>query len=325
VAALRLPGDERTELVRSFYFTAPFPGYPPWATPEWLRARAARSPFSRLLDNVIAPDARVVEVGCGTGQMSLFLASKERIVIGADLARDSLLLGAAAGRRFGIENAFFVETDLARPGLRQGAFDVVYCSGVLHHTPNPRLAFRRVTALARPGGLVIIGLYNSLARVHLRVRRAIAKATRMRWIPFDPVLNDRNAEPERREAWLRDQYLHPEEHSHSIGEVRRWFSENGIDFIRTYPSAMLGGNDDEDDLLAVQSDYWPQEAWLVQLSWIWSLGPEGGLFVTVGRRQGENVSSVISDDCASPERELACEGIRQPHSDSPQHQGAIDP
>ena len=31
-----------------------------------------------------------------------------------------------------------METDLRRPGLRKGSFDVVYSSGVLHHTPDPR-------------------------------------------------------------------------------------------------------------------------------------------------------------------------------------------
>ena len=32
-------------------------------------------------------------------------------------------------------------------------------------------------------------------------------------------------DPERREAWLRDQYRHPEEHRHTIAEVQRWFAE----------------------------------------------------------------------------------------------------
>ncbi|MBW8783866.1 MAG: 2-polyprenyl-3-methyl-5-hydroxy-6-metoxy-1,4-benzoquinol methylase, partial [Novosphingobium sp.] len=61
---LRAPGDVRTERVRAFYSAAPFPGYPPNATPAWLRSRAGRSPFARLLDEAIAPDARVVEIGC---------------------------------------------------------------------------------------------------------------------------------------------------------------------------------------------------------------------------------------------------------------------
>ena len=46
-------------------------------------------------------------------------------------------------------------------------------------------------------------------------------------------------EPARREAWLRDQYQHPEEHRHTLAEVKAWFAENGIEYLRAYPSAVL--------------------------------------------------------------------------------------
>ena len=278
---LRLRGDASTEAVRQFYEHEPFPGYPPHDSLSALRARAERSPFARLVDRAIPPDARVVEVGCGTGQMSLYLARSQRVVIGADLTRAALSLGAAAARRFGLQRVQFVETDLQRPGLKKGAFDVVYSSGVVHHTPNPRLSFAQVVRLARPGGIVILGVYNTWARLPSRARRAIARLTDYKFIPFDPVLRERTAEPARWRAWLRDQYQHPEEHRHSIGEVQRWFAENNVEFLRTYPNATF--EDEPDDLFTAASDNWPAESWLAQLGWMRTLGHEGGLFFTIGR------------------------------------------
>src|SRR5947208_15775224 len=76
---LRLAGDARTDAVRRFYERTPFPGYPPRDTLQALRARAERSPFARLLDEAIASDARIADVGCGTGQMCLFLARAGRV------------------------------------------------------------------------------------------------------------------------------------------------------------------------------------------------------------------------------------------------------
>ncbi len=279
---LRLAGDARTDTVRQFYERAPFPGYPPRDSLASLHARAERSEFARLLDQAIPGDARIVEIGCGTGQTSLYLARADRIVIGADLTRASLLLGAAAARRFGLRQVQFIETDLHRPGLRAGAFDLVYSSGVLHHTPDPRAAFAKIARLVRPGGLIVIGLYNTFARIPLRLRRIIARFSGYRWIPFDPVLRERNHEPERREAWLRDQYRHPQEHVHTLGEVQRWFAENQIDYVSAYPNPQFGG--DPSDLLTPATDTWLPEAWLAQLGWMRTLGREGGLFVTVGRR-----------------------------------------
>jgi SAM-dependent methyltransferase len=279
---LRVAGDRRTDLVREFYEQAPFPGYPPRDSLEWLRARAERSAFARMLDRAIPNDARIVDVGCGTGQMSLYLARAQRAVVGVDLTRPSLRLAAAAAKRFALDRVQFVETDLHRPGLRRASFDVVYSSGVLHHTPDPRASFARIAQLARPGGMIVLGLYNALARIPLRLRRFVARLSGYRWILFDPVLNDRSSEPARREAWIRDQYQHPEEHRHTLAEVQSWFAENAIEYVRAYPSALLGS--DSDELFTRAADNWHLEGWLAQLGWMRALGHEGGLFVAVGRR-----------------------------------------
>lgn len=282
---LRAAADVRTDRVREFYERAPFPGYPERDSIDWLRARADRSGFASMLDRAIPGDATIVDVGCGTGQMTLYLARAGRRIVGADLTRASLRLAWSAARRFGLDRAVrFVQTDLNRPGLRDGAFDVVYSSGVLHHTPDPRAAFSRIVRLARPGGWIVLGLYNSLARIPLRLRRAVARLSGYRWTLFDPVLRDRRNEPARREAWLRDQYQHPEEHRHSVGEVQRWFAQNGVEYVRTYPSALLSS--DCEELFASCDDAWVPEQWLAQLGWMKTLGHEGGLFVTVGRRAG---------------------------------------
>jgi SAM-dependent methyltransferase len=279
---LRLPGDARTEVVRSFYEQAPFPDYPPRCSLSWLRIRAERSEFARLIDRAIPYDARVVEIGCGTGQMSLYLARAKRVVIGADLTRASLKLGAAAARRFQLDRVRFIETDLHRPGLREGSFDVVYSSGVLHHTPDPRAAFARIVHLVRPGGMIVLALYNTFARIPFRLSRLAARLSGYRLILFDQVLRDRENEPARRKTWLRDQYRHPEEHRHTLAEVQAWFAENGVDYVRAYPSAMLC--QEPTGLFESAADNWRPEGWLAQLGWIHSLGREGGLFVTVGRR-----------------------------------------
>jgi len=274
--------DARTEAVRRFYDAATFPGYPPRDNLQALRARADRNPFVRLLDEAIAADARIVEVGCGTGQMCLYLARADRLVVGLDLSRAALRLGAEAARRFGLERVRFVESDLRDSGVQPGSFDVVYSSGVLHHTPDPRASFARLARLARPGGAIVLGVYNAFARVPTRLRRATARLTGFRLVPFDPVLRDRAAEPARREAWLRDQYRHPEEHVHTLAEVQAWFAENGVEYLRAYPSAVL--DDEPDRLFSPAPDNWRLEGWLAQLGWMRTLGREGGLFFTIGRR-----------------------------------------
>ena len=70
-------------------------------------------------------------------------------------------------------------------------------------------------------------------------RRSVARLSGFRWIPGDPVLRERRAEPARREAWLRDQYRHVEEHRHTLREVHGWFRENHVEYLRAFPDTLL--------------------------------------------------------------------------------------
>lgn len=286
IPRLRGPLDARTEIVRQFYADSPFPGYAPSENLSSLRARGNRNDFARLLDEAIPGNARVLEVGCGTGQMSLFLARADRLIVASDISRPSLELGAGAARRFGVDRILFVETDLRMPGLRSGAFDVVYCSGVLHHTPDPQQSFGALARLVQPGGFIVVGLYHSFARLPHRLRRGLARLTGFKWIVFDPILRDRGAQPARREAWLRDQYQHPEEHRHTLGQVKHWFLENGVVYLRSYPSALIAGARPTASTLftRAEDDWWLENA-LAQASWLAKLSHEGGLFVAIGRRK----------------------------------------
>jgi hypothetical protein len=62
-----------------------------------------------------------------------------------------------------------------------------------------------------------------------------------------------------------------------------WFSDNGVEYLRTFPSVVFG--DDSGELFAPADDDWSVETWLAQLGWMWTLGHEGGLFFTIGRRR----------------------------------------
>ncbi len=293
---LRMPSEARTETVRDFYMESPFPNYPPEESLSGLRGKAAKSEFARLLDQAIPGDAKVLEVGCGTGQMSLFLATADRTIVGADLTRASLELGADAAKRYALDKVHFVETDLRSPGLKHGAFDVVYSSGVLHHTPDPRASFASMAKLVKPGGMIVLGLYNVYARFPHRLRRGVGRLTGFKFIPFDPVLRARDAEPERRKAWFRDQYEHPEEHRHTLHEVQGWFRENDIDYVRAYPNTLTGAEPLEGPELFVDAeDNWGFENVMAQIGWSMSIGYEGGLWVTIGRSKDSSSSPRAAD------------------------------
>lgn len=230
-----------TEVVRSFYEETPFPNYDDIDDLRTLRDKARRSVFARLLDDQVPADALILECGCGTGQLTNFLAWKDRTVFGTDICLNSLRLGLDFGERNGLAGAAFLQMNLFRPCFRPGTFDLVISNGVLHHTSDPFLGFQTISRLARPGGHVLVGLYHKYGRILTDIRRFIFRLSGDRLKSLDPRLRDATLNEVRRRTWFQDQYKNPHESKHTIGEVLGWLEKAGLSFVRSIPSARLFG------------------------------------------------------------------------------------
>ena len=56
-----------------------------------------------------------------------------------------------------------------------GAFDIVYCVGVLMAMRDPQAGLRALFPLVRPGGLLKLGLYSKRARASVNVAREVIR------------------------------------------------------------------------------------------------------------------------------------------------------
>jgi SAM-dependent methyltransferase len=68
-----------------------------------------QSHLAAILDKHIAYNSTVLEVGCGTGQLSLFLKRFSRLIFGIDLSIPSLKLAEDFRLRNDIDNVFFLK------------------------------------------------------------------------------------------------------------------------------------------------------------------------------------------------------------------------
>src|SRR5262249_20683942 len=241
--------------------------------------------FARLLNEQIPYGARVVDVGCGTGQFTNFLAIAHRTVLGVDVCLNSLRLAEKFKEDHGLDRAGFAQMNLFRPGLRDAFFDVVISNGVLHHTSDCRRAFGRISRLARPGGYVVVGLYSAYSRRLPYARRALFRWTGLtsRWL--DPHFGRVSAQG-KREAWFQDQYCHPHETCHTLDEVLGWMEENDLDFVNSIPKPSVGPV-----LVPGERLFDPRPSgnafgrFLSQLADMASGYREGGFFIVIGRRR----------------------------------------
>lgn len=276
-----------TGTVRAFYEANPFPDYDDLDSAASLKEKARRGVFARLLDEQIPDGARVLDAGCGTGQLGNFLAlTPGRTVAAADLCLRSLRLAQAFKRANRIEAAAFLQMNLLRPALRPESFHLVIANGVLHHTSAPRRAFRSLAELVKQGGFFVVGLYNRYGRLPTDLRRLVFRMTGGRGRFLDPRLRAAGVGDARKRSWFMDQYRHPHESKHTIGEVLGWFDEHGFDFVNAVPKLRpFEPLADDEELFTPRPRGNALDHFLVQAGMLLGGGREGGLFVMIGRKR----------------------------------------
>jgi carbamoyltransferase len=282
--------EEVLRTVKQFYETTPFPNYDHFDDRRAFFKKAGERLFARLLNEQVPYGAKVLEVGCGTGQLSNFLAMARRSVLGVDLCLNSLRLANGFRSEQGLDNVAFAQMNLFRPGLKDGFFDYVITNGVLHSTHDCRQAYLRVARLVRPGGYYVVGLYNAYSRQLHYARVLLYRTTGIthRWL--DPHFGRVSAEG-KTEAWFQDQYLHPRETCHTLDEMLGWMEEAGIDFVNSIPKPRPGPVLSEDEDLFEPRD--PGTALSRVASQIADVGNgyrEGGFYIVIGRRREETAA-----------------------------------
>lgn len=275
--------NEVSNIVKAFYEKTPFPNYYETDTVDRLIQKAERSVFAKLLDDQIPENATVLEVGCGTGQLSNYLAIGGRQVIGTDMCLNSLSLGQSFCLDQEIDTVKFVQMNLFRPVFMERVFDVVICNGVLHHTQDPFAGFKSISTLVKPGGYIIIGLYNKFGRIWTNMRRSIFRLSGNRFQFLDSYLNRSDVDEIKKRTWFADQYLHPHEVSHTLDEVLGWLDHVGFEYVNAIPKPKPFAKFSQFESLFIPSSRGSRvEHILAQFQLALNGGAEGGFFVVIG-------------------------------------------
>ena len=116
----------------------------------------------------------VLDAGCGLGRFTEVVLNYGGRVVAVDL---SGAIDVAYRNLHSRDNVHFVQADIFDLPFRPDTFDFVYSWGVLHHTPDPPAAFRKLTPLVRPGGKLMTMVYANYNKAYLAVTEFHRKFT----------------------------------------------------------------------------------------------------------------------------------------------------
>lgn len=271
--------DEISQKVKQQYEENP---YPRWTGISLAPPR----PFVEKLMQDIAPNSpanlRIIErpevliAGCGTGIQAISCAATylNSSVVAIDLSRASLAYAKRKADELMITNLEFIQGDILELPKLDNTFDIVECTGVLHHMNDPEEGFRVLVNMLSPSGYMKIGLYSELARQHIVAAREFVRnhgfaptvegirecRQALFALPDDDVAKlvtlgkDFYAS-----STVRDLIFHVQEHRFTLPEISRLLVEHNLEFMgfdlsAEIKNAYLAGHGDDPG--AISLEYW---------------------------------------------------------------------
>lgn len=279
--------DLKTKSVTDFYKVSPFPNYKDSDNSLSILDKGNKNLLAYKFKKFIGMNKTILEVGCGTGQLSNYFAlNTNNNIVALDPTIESLKLAKNFSDQNQIKNINFVNADIFDEVLSDNFFDFIWCNGVLHHTKNPKKAFNIVAKTLKSKGYILVGLYNKIGRIRTIFRKYLSKIFGLKLLEiFDPTLKKLKLSQSEKKAWINDQYFHPIESLHTLDEVLLWFKDNNIEYINSIPSCDFEYIKDYNNLFKKTPEGDLYSRLFNQFNMIFNkLGSDGGLFVVIGKK-----------------------------------------
>lgn len=123
--------------------------------PHAMGANLVGARMGTHIDRAWYAGRRVLDAGCGHGRYLRAFAALGAEVVGLDAGRGPELAGVPLDD----PRISVVQGSVLSTPLRDASFDLVFCDGVIHHTPDPHAAYLELARLVKPGGALYVWVY----------------------------------------------------------------------------------------------------------------------------------------------------------------------
>lgn len=110
----------------------------------------------RYLNKYVKQNYYVLDIGCGTGTLSLYLAARGNFVVGIDVSKKAIAICIRNANNLNLSrNISFLVSNFPHSSFKK-KFDLVICSEVIEHIEHDTVALKKIYELLNPKGIVIL-------------------------------------------------------------------------------------------------------------------------------------------------------------------------
>ena len=241
--------------IGEFYTNHPYP--PPITNLDrardlWENENAHRAEWHLLWPHQqYRPEFDVLVAGCGTWQSAKFALTHPRArVVAIDVSTTSLEHTDALKQKYDLANLEVRQLPIESAAELDHQFDMIVCTGVLHHLVDPDAGLRALGSVLKPGGAMYLMVYAPYGRAGVYMIREYCRrlgvgaspqevndlTTVLRTLPqHHPLISMfRGAREGLDAAALVDALLNPRDRTYSVPQIYDFLENNGLQFGRWY-------------------------------------------------------------------------------------------
>jgi SAM-dependent methyltransferase len=243
----------RSEEVRDFYERMPYPA--PLTSLDAHRDLYKNRDRRRAEFHLTWPakqplgQREILVAGCGTSQAARYaLREPDARITGIDVSDTSLRHTRELQRKYNLQNLELHQIPIERVQEIDRSFDMVVCTGVLHHLPDPDGGLRALRDVLQPSGAMRLMVYARYGRAgiymmqeYCRLLEIDASATDLQILgatlealPADHPISGllRRSKDFWRPEAMADALLHPQDRAYTVPELYAWLDRCGVSFGR---------------------------------------------------------------------------------------------
>ena len=242
-----------TDEVRDFYEQMPYPA--PLTSLDEHRELYKNPVRRRAQFHLMWPteqprgDQEILVAGCGTSQAARYALQEPAARITAiDVSETSLRHTRDLQRKYALDNLELHQLPIERVQELGRSFDLIVCTGVLHHLADPDVGLRALREVLSPHGAMRLMVYAPYGRAGIYMLQEYCRLLRistsehdlrdlgatLEALPADHPVSGvlRRAKDFRRPEAMADALLHPRDRAYSVPALYAWLERCGMSFGR---------------------------------------------------------------------------------------------